>query len=132
MVRPKKHRCIESLPGAFVYKPAGVPVRSIDWVELNIDEFETIRLLDHLGYDQATAAESMGISRPTVTRIYSSARKKIADALTLGMAIRIKSRDIDNIPAVAATGKGLGCTGFGRGAGRRFRKGQNNEDSSML
>ncbi|MFI4910477.1 MAG: DUF134 domain-containing protein [Sedimentisphaeraceae bacterium JB056] len=107
MVRPRKHRCIEALPESFVYKPAGVPARDIDWVHITIDEFETIRLLDHMGMDQAQAAENMGVSRPTVTRIYASARKKIADALTMGMAIQIENANIT--PAVEKSrGRGMG------------------------
>lgn len=107
MVRPRKHRCIEALPGSFVYKPAGVSARDIEWVTVNIDEFETIRLLDHLGLDQAQAAEKMGVSRPTVTRIYASARKKIADALTMGMAIQIEDSAISE-SAEKPCGRGLG------------------------
>ncbi len=131
MVRPRKCRFVKAMPGAFVYKPAGVPVRDIDWVCLNIDEFETIRLLDHLGWEQAKAAESMGVSRPTVTRIYASARKKIADALTMGLAIRIESKDISSIPAVAR-GRGCGGRGFGGGRNRRTQMEIDNENSDML
>ncbi len=134
MVRPRKHRCIEGLPSSFVYKPAGVPVRGLEWVELNIDEFESIRLLDHLGLDQIEAAEKMGVSRPTVTRIYAAARKKIADALTLGMAIRIQGdMDAPMLPLCPRAG-------MGRGHGCRMRQfevkqeneGENHEDSDML
>ncbi len=134
MVRPRKHRCIEGSPGSFVYKPAGVPVGGLEWVELNMDEFESIRLLDHLGLDQIEAAEKMGISRPTVTRIYAAARKKIADAFTMGMAIRIQGIMDVKMP--------LQCprAGMGRGHGCRMRQfeekqeneGENHEDSDML
>lgn len=91
MVRPRKLRYISGAPQAFVYKPAGVSARQLDWVELSTDEFETIRLIDHLGLDQSQAAERMHVSRPTVTRMYAAARKKIADALTMAMAIRIET-----------------------------------------
>jgi uncharacterized protein len=122
MVRPRKNRCVEALPGSFVYKPAGVPARDIEWVCVDMDEFETIRLLDHLGMDQACAAESMGVSRPTVTRIYASARKKIADALTMGMAIRIENA---HTPAAAVIGRG-------RGLGRCNRRRAMGDDESQL
>ena len=49
-----------------------------------VEEFEAIYLCDHEGKLQAEAAESMGVSRPTLTRIYASARRKIADALVGG------------------------------------------------
>jgi uncharacterized protein len=90
MPRPCKNRFISGQPGSVVYKPAGIPTRSLEWVSLGLDEFETIRLLDHQGFDQGKVAELMGISRPTVTRIYASARRKIAEALTEGKAISIE------------------------------------------
>ena len=45
------------------------------------DEYEAIRLIDFIGMTQEGCAESMKISRPTVTNIYESARHKLADAL---------------------------------------------------
>lgn len=116
MPRPFKTRFIASHPGAVIYKPAGVPARTLDWVSLSLDEFEAIRLLDHEGLDQERAAEKMGISRPTVTRIYASARKKIADVLVLGQALRVEGGPIQ-IPENDQFGPG-GC---GRGFGRRRR-----------
>ena len=79
-----------------MYKPAGIPARTLEWVYLAMDEFETIRLLDHEGLAQEKAAELMGISRPTVTRIYASARKKIAEALTEGKAISIEGGPVES------------------------------------
>jgi len=97
MVRPCKNRFVSGRPGSVVYKPAGISARTLEWVNLGLDEFETIRLLDHQGLDQEKAAELMGISRPTVTRIYISARKKIAEALTEGKALNIEGGPIENI-----------------------------------
>jgi len=98
MPRPFKNRCINAQPLSVVYKPAGIPARQLEWVTLGLDEFETIRLLDHMGLDQEQAAARMGISRPTVTRIYASARKKIADALALGQAICIEGGPVIQPP----------------------------------
>jgi predicted DNA-binding protein (UPF0251 family) len=95
MSRPCKNRVISGCPGSVVYKPAGIPARTLEWLSLGLDEFETIRLLDHQGLDQEKVAESMGISRPTVTRIYASARKKIAEALTEGKAICIEGGPVE-------------------------------------
>lgn len=60
---------------------------------LTVDEFEAIRLKDLEGLEQAKAAESMGISQPTFSRVIESARKKVADALVNGKAIRIEGGD---------------------------------------
>lgn len=112
MPRPFKNRNITGLPTCVVYKPAGIPARQLEWVNLELDEFESIKLIDHLDYDQAKAAEAMGVSRPTITRIYSSARKKIAKALTQGCAIQIEGG-----PVTETTPNEL-CPRRGRGRGR--------------
>ena len=110
MPRPFKNRCINAQPISVVYKPAGIPARELEWITLHLDEFETIRLLDHQGMDQEQAANQMGVSRPTVTRIYASARKKIADALVLGQAVCIEGGPVSR----ARGNRG----GFGRGQHR--------------
>ena len=120
MPRPCKNRFVAGRPGSVIYKPAGVPARMLERVYLGLDEFETIRLLDHDGLDQVKAAELMGISRPTVTRIYASARKKIAEALTEGKAICIEGGPVMENACRRGTGpgnmpRGRGRHGFGRG-----------------
>ena len=47
-------------------------------VEMTLDEFETVRLMDRLGFDQEDCAAQMNVSRTTVQAIYDSARKKIS------------------------------------------------------
>ena len=114
MPRPCKNRLISGCPGSVVYKPAGIPARTLEWLNLGLDEFETIRLLDYQGLDQEKVAELMGISRPTVTRIYASGRKKIAEALTEGKAISIEGGPVNtNLPPQG-----------GRGCGRRWHGGR--------
>ncbi len=120
MPRPCKNRFISGWPVSVVYKPAGIPARTLEWLSLGLDEFETIRLLDYQGLDQEKVAELMGISRPTVTRIYASARKKIAQALTEGKAICIEGGPIES-PAVPQVLQNF--PGFGRGR-RRWRGGR--------
>ena len=46
------------------------------------DELETLKLCDMDGLTQEEAGLKMGISRGTVQRILSSARKKVATALS--------------------------------------------------
>lgn len=116
MPRPCKNRFISGRPGSVVYKPAGIPARQLQWLSLGLDEFETIRLLDYEGLDQEKVAELMGVSRPTVTRIYGSARKKIAQTLTEGKAIRIEMGSAGDTQPPQGGGPGPGC-------GRRWRGG---------
>jgi len=120
MPRPCKNRFISGQPGSVVYKPAGIPARTLEWLNLGLDEFETIRLLDYQGLDQEKVAQLMGISRPTVTRIYANARKKIAEALTEGKAICIEGGPVGNVcPRQIPENISRG----GRG-GRRWRGGR--------
>jgi len=72
------------------FKPAGARLSELEEIILTVDEFEAIRLKDHEDLEQTQAAEKMGISQPTFQRIYESARKKIADAIVNGKAIRIE------------------------------------------
>lgn len=119
MPRPFKNRCVSAAPISVVYKPAGIPARQLEWITLALDEFEAIRLLDHLGMDQEQTAKEMGISRPTVTRIYASARQKIASALVLGQAICIEGGPVTETPNTPGPER---CMGRG-GGGNRHRHG---------
>lgn len=89
MVRPKCPRQVNSIPGSAYFKPRGVPVAALEEVVLGVDEFEAIRLADYEGLYQEAAAERMGISRPTFGRILVAARRKTADALLNGKALKI-------------------------------------------
>ena len=88
--RPKKWRCVSYNPEITYFKPAGIPLRFLQEIQLSIEEAEAIRLKDTEDLDQEKCAERMKISRPTFHRVLSSARKKIADALLNGKAIRIE------------------------------------------
>lgn len=57
---------------------------------MHLDEYEAIRLLDYEGLSQLEAAGYMEVSRPTLTRIYERARKKIATAMTEAREIIIE------------------------------------------
>jgi predicted DNA-binding protein (UPF0251 family) len=69
------------------FKPAGIPLTDVKRIPLSRDELEALRLCDRDDLTQAEAGKRMGISRGTVQRILSSARKKVAGALTQGGAI---------------------------------------------
>jgi uncharacterized protein len=95
MTRPKKCRRIASVPGVTYYKPAGIPLRFLEEVCISLEEAEAIRLKDSEGLEQEKCALQMNISRPTFQRVLASARKKIADALLNGKAIRIEGGDYE-------------------------------------
>ena len=92
MARPQKQRCICSLPRVTGFSPQGCePSGSIN---LTYDEYEVIRLLDYMQMTQEQCAQRMGISRPTVTRIYDEARRKMADMLVNGRGLTIGGGDV--------------------------------------
>jgi predicted DNA-binding protein (UPF0251 family) len=83
------------MPGVTYFKPAGVPLRILDEVCLSIEEAEAVRLKDLEDLEQEQCAERMNISRPTFQRVLESARRKIADALLSGKAIRIEGGNFE-------------------------------------
>ncbi len=89
MPRPFKCRRVAFLPGVNYFKPAGIPLRFLEEIILTIEEGEALRLKELEELDQAHGAQKMNISRPTFQRVLASARKKTADALLNGKAIRI-------------------------------------------
>ena len=80
-MRPKKTRWVKCSPLERLFKPQQGPKNFKESVVLTLDEFEAIRLLDYEGVSQIEAAKQMRVHRSTVSRIISSARKKIAQAL---------------------------------------------------
>ena len=90
MARPVKWRRVALIPQVGYFKPAGIPLRALEEVGLTVEEVEAIRLRDVEGLQQEECAERMHISRPTFHRVLGSARRKVADALINGKAIRIE------------------------------------------
>jgi predicted DNA-binding protein (UPF0251 family) len=82
-------RWIEHVPEVSFYKPAGVPLRELEIVDISYGEVEALRLTDLEGLTQEEAAQKMGISRRSLWNDLTTARKKIAYALTKGCAIQI-------------------------------------------
>ncbi len=122
MPRPHCQRRIEHMPSVTYFKPAGVPLRALAEIALTLDELEALRLADLLGLYQEQAAERMGISRATFGRIVESARRKTADALTTGKALRLDGGPVVHTADFGAPGPGFGRGRPGRGwaHGRQF------------
>lgn len=62
---------------------------------MTLDEYESIRLMDYESLTQEAAAERLNVARTTAQAIYSSARKKLADCLVNGKALRIEGGQIE-------------------------------------
>ena len=88
-MRPKKTRWIKCEPGERCFRPQFKPLSELEGVCLTIDEFEAVRLAHVEGFKQEDAAKEMRVSRPTFSRIISSAHRKIGDALVNIKSIKI-------------------------------------------
>ena len=89
MPRPRKHRRICCKPSSYYFKPRGIPIYELQEIILDYDELESLRLADLFAYSHEKAAKEMKISRATFGRIVEVARKKVADGILNGKAIRI-------------------------------------------
>lgn len=87
MARVKKSRVIQRAPSFSGFRPFGIQMSSGEEVILYLEEYESVKLCDydHLTHEQA--AKAMNVSRPTFTRVYQSARNKIAKAFVESASI---------------------------------------------
>lgn len=95
MSRPIRCRRVRFVPGVTYFKPAGIPLRDLEEIRLSLEEAEALRLKELEELEQEQAAEKMNVSRQTFQRILASARKKVADALLKGKAIRIEGGNFE-------------------------------------
>ena len=75
------------------FKPFGIAFCDTAHVIMQYEEYETVKLVIYDNLLQDAAAEKMEVSRPTLTRIYNSALKKIGQAFVEGKSIIIKGGD---------------------------------------
>lgn len=114
IARPRKRRNICGFPGVNKFGPMGVGAYNREFINLTVDQYETIRLIDLEGLTQEECAKQMDIARTTVQRIYSKAREIIAEALVKGKVLTIEGGDYKL------------CDGEGEFCGRGYCHGRNN------
>lgn len=95
MARLKKSRLIQRSPSFGGFIPFGVQQSTTKEVILTFEEYEAFTLCDSELLKHEEAAELMGVSRPTFTRIYSSARRKLAQALVEAATLRIEGGSVE-------------------------------------
>jgi predicted DNA-binding protein (UPF0251 family) len=94
--RPRTPRKISNPPEIKGFRPyggAGGNSRE-PYINLLFEEYEALRLCDFDHYNHQQASDLMEVSRPTFTRIYASALKKIAQAFVEGRGILIQGGHI--------------------------------------
>ena len=87
MARTARCRRIRGYPDYWSFAPQDEGRAEV--IEMTLDEYECIRLMDREKLTQERCAERMGVARTTVTNIYESARSKLAEALVEGKILRI-------------------------------------------
>ena len=88
--RPKKKRICGGRFCGKAFKPTGISLVELKQIPLQRDELEALRLCDYEGLIQEEAGVRMGVSRGTVQRILTSARRKVAEALSTGGALVVE------------------------------------------
>lgn len=106
IARPRKYRNVCGLPSSDRYGPLGMGKGQREFITMTIDQYETIRLIDLEGLTQEECSSQMNIARTTVQRIYSDARKILAESLVQGKVLKIEGGDYKI------------CNGRGRFCGR--------------
>ena len=91
MPRPKKCRRICALPRCSSFGP--LEGAADGRVEMAVEEYEAIRLIDLLGCTQEECAAQMGVARSTVQQVYDTARRRLAQALVEGRRLHISGGD---------------------------------------
>ncbi len=89
MPRRKKRRCCREYRGLEIFKPLGIPMRDLEVVALEHDEFEAMRLCDKENLTQEEAGNRMGVSRGTIQRLLNTGRLKLIDFILNGYALKI-------------------------------------------
>ncbi len=90
MVRPRLCRRLKFRVCVYYFKPRGVPISQLKEICLSKEEMEAIKLKDFDGLKQIEAAKKMNTSQSTFQRILFSARRKIAESLVKGKALKIE------------------------------------------
>jgi predicted DNA-binding protein (UPF0251 family) len=95
MTRPHKCRKVTAEPRAYYFKPRAVPLCELEEVTLQLDELQALQHSDIRRKDQASGAAAMKVSRQTFGNILASARRKLADAVVNGKALKIEGGPVE-------------------------------------
>lgn len=78
MARPCKSRTLEGAPSPVVYIPSGWTHAQTSPIEVAIEDFEVLRLVDGHAHSIEEAAGKVGVSRSTAGRMLERARRSLA------------------------------------------------------
>jgi predicted DNA-binding protein (UPF0251 family) len=95
MPRPKRHRRLQGPPMGYGFRPLRKNLDENQQVQLLFEEYESLRLADYQNLSQEEASREMGVSRPTFTRIYDVARKKMVQALVENKVLKVAGGNVE-------------------------------------
>lgn len=103
MGRRTRRRYVKSPPSNFYFSEVGQVAE--DSVQVTVAEFEAMRLKHYVNLNQKEAANKMGVSQPTFSRILEAAHNKVTKALMEGKQIRVIGGNVQFKKGF----KGYGC-----------------------
>ena len=96
MGRRTRMRFVKRTPDNLYFTGVGESISSSEqFIILTIAEFEAMRLKHYVNLNQKEAADKMGVSQPTFSRILESAHQKTTQALMEGKEIRVYGGNIN-------------------------------------
>ncbi len=93
MGRRTRLRYVKKTPNNFYFQ--FTQPRDEEAINLTVAEFEAMRLKHYINLNQKDAAEKMGISQPTFSRILENAHQNITLALIEGRPIKVSGGNIN-------------------------------------
>lgn len=112
MARPLKWRKVCCLPESNRFGPLDLALYEQGHVNMTVDEYEAIRLIDLEGFNQEECAKHMNIARTTVQGIYIEARRKLAESLVNGKVLVIEGGEY-RLCEGKTNSCGRGCRRYG-------------------
>lgn len=106
MPRPCKQRRICAMPDCDRFGPQTGDCSNRQTIQMTLDEFESIRLIDLENMTQEQCAVQMNIARTTAQAIYNNARSKLAECLVYQKELLIEGGDYVICDGAAGT---CGC-----------------------
>ncbi|BCR35691.1 DUF134 domain-containing protein [Mariniplasma anaerobium] len=124
MPRPQKLKTV-CCATEFYY---GHPKKHKETIQITMEQFETIRLIDYENLNQDEASKLMNVARTTVQALYDQARTLIATALIESKGIQVGGGHYELCDEDAHKDR-KGCMkGYGQGEGHGHGDGHCHED----
>ena len=129
MPRPIKWRKVCCLPDTGKFGPLDGNADKNSHINLTVDEYETLRLIDLEDFKQEECAKQMNIARSTAQGIYNEARKKVTDSIVNGKVLIIEGGEY-KICDGRGCGRGRGCRRHGCDTDRYSEKMEDNNENN--